>query len=386
MKTSQIKISIIYLLFLLSVFFINAQGQSKENEFNIEGKIHGADAGIIVLQYLNSNGKSIIDSADIIKNTFFFHGSISEPTISSISYFPEEINNNSDDNFLNIFLENGTIHVDLSVNDFSSAVISGSKTQQQFERLQIEKDVIRKKIREINKAITPENKREQEHLIMDLLYEKNKTDYIFISRNPNSILSAYCLITFHSNLSIDSLEHFFYQLSDEVKSSYYGKKIQKHLLKIKSNQIGKMAPDFKVVNIKGDTINLSDYYGNYVLLDFWASWCAPCRASNKKLKELFLNYHGNKFEIIGISLDFETKNWKKAVKEDSIFLWQQVLGATDFLKSRNGEINQDDIIEKYDVASIPYQILLDKEQRIIYKNNQDDGLDELTKKLIEIFK
>lgn len=372
-----------FLIFLAIVLRSKAQTDFDGKQFQISGTINGVCSGTMILQYLNANGNFQIDSTEIQGAVFTFQGHISQPTIASISLYSRDSNYRGDDNFLSFFLVNKPLTIDLMNGDFKNAIIEGSAIQKDFQELQNAKDTVTKKIFETSKSKWDDS--EKQKVISGLVAEKNQKDYDYILSNPNSHLSAFCLINYHPDLTLDSLKYFYNHLTDKIKSSRDGKRIANLILKVKSTEIGQAAPDFSAETYEGHKIRLRDYNGKYVLLDFWASWCGPCRRSNKKLINLYQAYHPKGLEIISISLDEEKDSWKTAIMDDSTFLWSQVLGASDFMKTRNGEINSNDIIEKFAVFAIPFQILLDKDQKIIFKNEDDDNIDKLEKKLSEIF-
>lgn len=131
---------------------------------------------------------------------------------------------------------------------------------------------------------------------------------------------------------------------------------------------GFKAPEISLKNMEGNTVSLSSLKGKVVLIDFWASWCGPCRTANKNLKKLYNKYKDKGFEIYGISVDYNTKAWKKAIKADKIN-WIQVYDEGGL------------IADKWRVSYLPTGFLLNKQGNIIAKDL--DGK-ELEDKLIEL--
>ncbi|MBO9729990.1 MAG: TlpA family protein disulfide reductase [Chitinophaga sp.] len=140
----------------------------------------------------------------------------------------------------------------------------------------------------------------------------------------------------------------------------------------KKTAIGVTAMDFSQNNTTGKPVKLSDYRGKYVLLDFWASWCGPCRAENPNVLDNYEKYHSKGLEILGVSLDDKKDAWLKAIKDDGLE-WAHV---SDLKGWKNA------VAKEYNINAVPSNFLLDKEGKIIAKDLRGE---ELSQKLAEIF-
>ncbi len=137
-------------------------------------------------------------------------------------------------------------------------------------------------------------------------------------------------------------------------------------------RIGQQAYEISLPGLKGDTITLSSLKGKVVLIDFWASWCGPCRMSNKQMVKLYPKYKDKGFEILGVSLDDNAKDWKKAVVKDKI-KWLQVNDAGGW---------EAPTAQKWNLFAIPTTFLIDKEGRVVAVDLEKKDLEQALKELL----
>lgn len=386
---------------------VHQPGASKEHSLNdttfqLNGKIAGQKKGFIKLIYTDKNGQYILDSSAVKKGRFQFRGHITEPTMVYLEGTVQTKDMN-DPNFTSFFLEPGQIMVSLVLNDFKNAVITGSKTQdeqtefnksiapliKEMEPLSKEYEKTAKDYRQAVKARKDETTIEQLKNKMVEIREKfdpyteqiRQIEYNFFLKHPQSYVTVFQLRFHVSYLTLDSLQLFYDKLGSRIQQSSSGKEILKELEQLRWGSPGSIAKDFTATDLQGNKLSLSDYKGKYVLLDFWASWCVPCRKGNPHLKELYAKYSDKGIEFIGISDDDQAEDkWKEAIAKDGIGAWKHVLRG---LKYKNNVFDHsNDISDKFGINSLPTKILIDPGGKIIGRYSGEEGpLNEMLKKV-----
>lgn len=371
----------LYLVFVL--FGISVSAQTKINtHFILTGNVHGRDTGLISLRYTNSNGKWVMDTTYLHDGKFSFGGDINEPVLADI-VGKRKIIDFEEANYVNIFLEPGVQHVELTENKYAEAVVTGSSSQKDLDLFNRKIDSIDNKYRSVlnqNLQIKYEYQRAKTDAERDLINEKSDglqpqlesrageilhEDISFAVHHPDSYVSPFIFFIPANELPVDSAFAIFNSFTPRIQNSISGKAIRALLKKREQNSTGRMATSFKGLSIDGRTISLSQFRGKYVLLDFWASWCVPCLAQIPHLKVLFGKYHTRGLDILSISLDQDSIAWRNSVAKEGINIWGNML------------VNRD-LSEYYKNVTdpIPSQILIDPEGKIIWKS--DDQNDNLT--------
>lgn len=192
-----------------------------------------------------------------------------------------------------------------------------------------------------------------------------------VANNPNSIVSVMVLQDMINTrmYSTAELRDLYEDLSPEVKETSLAKTLEQNLKNLSASAIGSKAPDFSAETPEGNELSLNEVLGEVTLVDFWASWCKPCRVENPNIVDVYKKYHDKGFNIIQVSLDRpgQKDKWVQAIEEDKIGEWNHV---------SNLMFWQDPIAAKYGVRAIPAAFLLDSEGNIIAKNLRGEELEE----------
>lgn len=206
--------------------------------------------------------------------------------------------------------------------------------------------------------------------------KRDSLKYAFIKKYPQSYFSLEALIELSGkDIDVQKTAPLFEKLSASLRSSAAGLAFAKRLYDKGPTSVGAVAPDFEQPDAQGNKVKLSDFKGRYVLLDFWASWCGPCRAENPEVVKAFNAYKDKSFTVLGVSLDKEDKRdaWQKAIVKDGL-VWTQVADLKGWENSA---------AKLYEVNAIPQNYLIDPAGKIVAKNLRGEALHAKLKELIK---
>ncbi|MDR2273691.1 MAG: DUF4369 domain-containing protein [Sphingobacterium sp.] len=388
---------------LLTNLSLVALGQQP---FVLKGEISKVSSPYAYLSY-RSEGKHIVDSVKIDHNTFVFKGKIEEPVMAYL-YLDRNSRSVEDPNSVSFYLEPKKMSIQLEKDKFKDALVKGSKTQDEWSKLNNEKKDIRKEMEPVLEEYSRLNKcymdADAELKLLEVKvkklkeeaydYRENftpfnermaKLDEKFIQKNPDSYASSFLMQFMDTGVDLIKIEGLYNGLSDRIKNSAYGREIARKIAGLKGGSPGSKAFEFQSTDIDGNPLGLAAFKGKYVLLDFWASWCVPCRKGNPHLITLYTKYENKGFEIIGVASDDQNQTaWHKAVEQDKIGIWKHVLSG---LKIEKGEVDRSkSISDNFGISTLPTKILINPEGIIIgrYGSGAESDTD-LDKKLAELF-
>ena len=377
-----------------------AQAQQPARPFELKGTVKGMDQGWLFLHYTTPDGKRLKDSTGINKGKFVFRGKIDQPTMGYLVLKEEK---RDEAHATSFFLEPSAMTITIPADDFRKAIITGSKSQSEMDELTQLKEPVRKEMEGISKLYAQKGEEYRQaqknkagdHVLDSLKYEMaaiqqkfepynrrmSRIDREFFERHPRSYVTAYQMRFYVSRLSLDTLQMIYDRMGKNMQETVYGRELGEEIRKLINGSPGSRAGVFTAMDINGKQISLSDYRSKYVLLDFWASWCVPCRKGNPHLKQLYAKYRDKGLELIGISDDDSNPDaWRKAVEKDGL-PWLHVLRGLK--RVPEGYDRSNDISELYGIHTLPTKILINPEGVIIGRYGEKE--EELDKKLKEVF-
>jgi peroxiredoxin len=354
-------------------------------QFLIKGKVGNLNAPARAYLIYQLGANRVIDSALITGGNFTFKGQIINPTNAFLVIDRNGVGMNALDatvDNLSFFVDNGEFSIS-SADSVSKAQITGSKINDDNKKLMAQLKPLSdraQKLKEEQESAsqaqqnTAEFQNKMQAQYKELQIEQKATLKMFILSNPDSYLSLLALYSVGGpSPDPTEIDPLYNALSERLKETETAKVFKKSLDALRSTAIGVVAPDFTQNDVNGVPITLSSFRGKYVLIDFWASWCGPCRQENPSVVKAYNKYKDKNFTILGVSLDKDSGKdaWLAAIRNDGL-TWTQVSD----LKFWSNEA-----AKLYYVTSIPANFLIDPNGKIIARNLR--GVD-LENKLEEV--
>lgn len=344
--------------------------------FKINGNIEDATDQMVYLKTLEGNDLVTVDSSMMKSGKFTFKGNLEVPNLYALDLGMQGER-------IVFFLENSNVKVEGKAGELMLSEVIGSKEQDLLMSFNDFQEELAQPLMAIQMefqmalqegVMTPELEEELRSRFMEESEKLNAASVEFVKEHPGSVVSAYITLTqLAQQLSFEELEELVEGFTGIDKSPFVISLKEKLELERKT-AIGQMYMDFSHPDKDGNMIDFSSVIGeNYVLLDFWAGWCAPCRHENPNLVNLYKTYGKKGFDIFGVSLDRSREEWLGAIEQDGI-TWTQVSDIKGWENS---------IARQYGVQSIPTSLLISPEGVIIAKNLRGDALKEKLAELLD---
>lgn len=357
-----------HILFLVAAVLMVA---CTPTEYKISGTIassYNEDAKIYIKERIDREWVSV-DSADILNGSFAFQGVADSARVVYLAF-----ENKDGDRFRKPFvLENGKINI--AIDSLTQMTVSGTKQNELLSAYNTQKDAFYVKANDEFQKLSAEvaadsSKAESMNKRMEEIQKEDvAADIDFALKNVNSIVGTFVFTTTFHGMSIDEKESIVSKMNDNTKAVKRVQEIMTAIDTEKKTAVGQMYTDFSLATPDGGTLALSDLVGktDYVLVDFWASWCGPCIRSFPELKAFYQKHKGSKLAIYGVSLDDTDANWRSAIATYKLE-WSHVSDLQGW-KSAGAAL--------YAVNSIPATVLIAKDGRIVGRNLPVDQMDKM---------
>lgn len=372
------------IVFILMAVVMMSSCKENVDTYVIHAKLSEVkDSTKVYLRYVVEDSVTI-DSTYVNQGAFEFKNTYASPFRATIFVNHDNtagLSRNVRD-YQDVYVEKGIITIE-GTDSIKKATVSGTKSNE-----------LKKEWADFSEAL--KNSTQQIYTQYYSLSDEEKTEEVRASyrnkfdslRTEEKLLAQkFSELHYDSFFALDALyrtrigydpdaneaDSLFKLFSEEVRNSYLGKDLSKKITIWKSTSVGELAPDFTQNDENNNPVKLSDYQGKYVLIDFWASWCGPCRQENPHVVKAFNEYKDKGFTILGVSLDDKREDWLKAIETDGL-TWTQV-------SDLKGWKNQ--VAQNYAVSAIPTNYLLDPSGKILAKNLRGEALTETLGKYLD---
>jgi peroxiredoxin len=362
-------------LVFISVLFLASCSNQNQSNYTIHVKAKGAKDDVAYLVKQTADGKQVkIDSTDMKNGEATFTGTLEYPEFYFIQLKNQQL-------YLPLFADNEEITATGNITDMRSREVTGSKAQEEFAEVIDSLNTYSRQERQLGMQYQQARQNGDTVLMQELenQYEQINTEksaYLkdYVISHPKSVPAAFVFLYNLSMYELEDMDTVVSSLDPSIAGSEYVKELTDKVAALKRVSVGQPFTDFTLNDPDGNPVPLSSIAGhdNYVLVDFWASWCQPCRAENPNVVKAYRLYHDKGFDVFGVSFDKEKDKWIQAIKDDSL-VWTQV-SDLNYWQCEAGKI--------YGVQAIPHNILIDPNGIIIDKNIRGE---ELQEKLSSIF-
>lgn len=365
--------------FIILLFLCNFTSAQSENAYKIEGKLVGVkDGSVLVLTHNIGTSRDTVGRSIIYKGHFLFNGSLLDEGEQYTLRLDTQLTRKG----LTFFLESGNVKVHGTLKDWPLAIkIEGSEAHSDYMRLNKLLSPNKRKLNELSDSIFKLKRMSQNTEVLpdfdstaflDKIAELNKEFEVYLDRyyktwtdfilsNLNSYYTPQSILRLLTVKSMDEIGKGFYdKLSPRVKTSFYGKELKKQIdiiSGIGDIRTGQPIKDFTSKTIDGRLVSLKDYVSRnkLTLVDFWGSWCAPCREQIPNLKKIYNEFHEKGFNILGVCQEFTEAAWRKALEEEN----------TPWINVSEISGRQETATRIYSVNAIPAYLLIDETGKII---------------------
>ncbi len=384
-------------MILLFVTFANAQNL-KQNNYIIKGEVKGINTGIVKM--LSGDNSKVVDSTILENGVFNMHGDVGMPQQRVFQIFTKEGTWS-----FRAFIDKGNLQFKVDTTNAQHfgkmgnggwALIwqieeHGSSLSDIYRKYKEEtkEQYFRSVIFSLRDSLQTGNNDQQESITKQIdsiinlaAYNQNIWIGKYVNGHPSSVASAF-LLNEHcqdlhqlNRLQLSYLQPMLDKFTGQAKHSIYYRQLEEVAINLEKMEINAQAPDFILLQRDKTKFKLSSLRGNYVLLDFWASWCGPCRKAIPHWKEVYKTYHSKGLQIVSIAHDRDRKDWLQALDKEQM-PWIQVVDEFSSDISKGGQVNA-----LYETPFLPYYVLIDKEGKVILVSADEDAITKIIAQIL----
>jgi peroxiredoxin len=350
--------------------------------FTVNGTIEDVTEGKVILAARTENNTiDTLAAAPIVNGAFTLTGKVNEVTLATL------LVEGTRKQITPVFVENATFTVKFGkdprfeerklVEPGVPHVIEGGEVQRVYNLFTALQQEYSSRNSELGTLFYATDNQAVKDSLLNIAREmdkerKEKANEI-VKANPDAYASAYYLYRENQTAGYEQLQEQLALLGEKGKASKYGKIIADRAASLAAVAIGQVAPDFSIATPEGETISLHGIQAKLKLIDFWASWCGPCRGENPNVVKAYAEYHPKGLEIIGVSLDDNREKWLEAIEKDQL-TWKHGSDLKGWQAAP---------AKLYGVNSIPHTVLLDENNKIIAKNLRGEALKQKLAELLD---
>ncbi len=358
--------------FFVCVLMVFSACQPSQKGFTIKGQLDGIVKAPLIVSIYGKDGLEVFDTLEVKDGMVDYHNELPQPLLVLI-------NMEGRNDRLVFFGENTAYTIKGHVDSLSITKLIGGPLNnayqafvEQQEKAQLIKNNLGLEYKTADEANDSTLMKQLVARYDSLTNSLDEAQRDYVELNPASPLAAFFVSNLYGHKELVDLRFGLSMLDTTLSVSPYYMRLAERIASLERVEVGQVAPDFTLADKDGKTLSLSSLRGKYVLIDFWASWCAPCRQENPNVVKMYTTYKDKGFDVLGVSLDQTKPRWIKAIEDDGL-LWNQVSDLKGW---------SSDVAKMYGVSSIPYSFLVDANGVIVAKNLRGK---ELADKLKEIF-